>query len=119
MNSVKTKKLIEDQEKWLAKKYKSMNIDRKKIRSKQKFSIAEPVGLHSGAGSVFKVPERNMSNAVGNGFRSSILDQAHKESDKVKKEIMKKASRVGPLYSKGSLQYITDGMDLSTLGKKV
>ena len=115
----KTKRLIEEQEKWIAKKYKSMNIDKKKIRRKKKIVIPEPIGIHSGAGPVYKVPERNLSNSVGNGFRYSILDQAHRESDKVKKEIFKKATRVGPLYSKGSLQYITDGMDLSTLGKKV
>lgn len=115
----KLQRLAEEQEQWIAKKYKSMNINRKKIRPKQKILNSEPIGIHSGAGSVYKAPERNLSNSVGNGFRSSILDQAHRESDRIKQEIFKKASRVGPLYSKGSLQYITDGMDLSTLGKKV
>jgi len=34
-------------------------------------------------------------------------------------QAIEKSKRVGPLYNKGGLQYITDGEDLTTLGKKI
>jgi hypothetical protein len=34
-------------------------------------------------------------------------------------EIERKKKRIAPLYNKGGLQYITDDMDLTTLGRKV
>lgn len=38
---------------------------------------------------------------------------------KAQEEIERKKLRVAPLYNKGGLQYITDDMDLTTLGRKV
>lgn len=40
------------------------------------------------------------------------------ESATTVEEIQKKARRVAPAYNKGSTQYITDGADLSDLGRK-
>ena len=37
----------------------------------------------------------------------------------VYQQAIAKSKRIGPLYSKGGLQCITDGEDLTTLGKKV
>lgn len=49
----------------------------------------------------------------------SIMTNLHKESEHTRKEILKKAARIAPLWNKGGLMVITDGQDLTTLGKKV
>lgn len=59
-----------------------------------------------------------LSNSVGNGFKKGIMENLHKEKPEVQKEIMAKASRTAPAYSKGAYQYITPGADLSDIGKK-
>jgi hypothetical protein len=59
-----------------------------------------------------------LSNSVGNGFKKGIMENLHKESPEVQKEIMAKAARTAPAYSKGAYQYITPGADLSDIGKK-
>ena len=48
----------------------------------------------------------------------SIMANLHKESEEVREEILRKASRTAPLYNKGGYQYISDGTDLSDVGKK-
>lgn len=50
--------------------------------------------------------------------KTDIITKLHLESDEVKKEILNKASRVIPLYSKGGLQYATPETDLKTVGTK-
>ena len=59
-----------------------------------------------------------LSNSVGNGFKKGIMENLHKEAPEVQKEIMAKAARTAPAYSKGAYQYITPGADLSDVGKK-
>ena len=59
-----------------------------------------------------------LSNSVGNGYKKGIMENLHKESPEVQKEIMAKAARTAPAYSKGAYQYITPGADLSDVGKK-
>lgn len=56
--------------------------------------------------------------AVKGGFKNGVLDNLHKESPEVQKAILEKAKRTAPAYSKGAYQYITDGANLSDLGKK-
>ncbi len=64
-----------------------------------------------------------LSNAVGNGFKRSVEDYKWKkdreETAATIKEIEKKKTRVAPAYNKGAVQYITDGTDVETLGRKV
>lgn len=65
-----------------------------------------------------------MSNDIpGYGFKRSVDDWKWKrdrvESAATVKEIERKKMRVAPAYSKGATQYITDGADLTTLGRKV
>ena len=64
-----------------------------------------------------------LSNAVGNGFKRSVDDYKWKrdreESVATIKEIEKKKSRIAPAFNKGAVQYITDGADVQTLGRKV
>jgi hypothetical protein len=59
-----------------------------------------------------------LSNSVGNGYVKGIMANLHKESPAVQKEILDKASRTAPAYSKGAYQYITPGQDLTDIGKK-
>ena len=59
-----------------------------------------------------------LSNSVGNGFKKGIMENLHKEAPEVQKEILDKAKRTAPAYSKGAYQYITPGADLTDIGKK-
>ena len=64
------------------------------------------------------------SNAIGNGFKGRSVDDYKWRKDVTETsatiaEIEKKKSRVAPLYSKGATQYITDGADPKTIGRKV
>ena len=59
-----------------------------------------------------------LSNAVGNGFKNGVMENLHKEKPEVQKEILAKAKRTAPAYSKGPYQYITPDADLSDIGKK-
>jgi hypothetical protein len=78
---------------------------------------------------LLNIPEREtknlppLSNAVGNGFRRSVEDYKWKrdreESAATIKEIEKKKTRLAPSFNKGPVQYITDGADVETLGRKV
>lgn len=64
-----------------------------------------------------------LSNSVGNGFKKSVEDYKWKrdreESVATIKEIEKKKTRLAPSFNKGPVQYITDGADVETLGRKV
>jgi hypothetical protein len=59
-----------------------------------------------------------LSNSVGNGYKKGIMENLHKESPEVQKEIMLKASRCMPLFNKGGLQYATPGEDMTQVGTK-
>ena len=59
-----------------------------------------------------------LSNSVGNGYKKGIMENLHKESPEVQKEIMIKASRCIPLFNKGGLQYATPGEDMTQVGTK-
>ena len=59
----------------------------------------------------------------GGGYKRSIDDYKWKkdrqESTVAIQEIEKKKKRVAPPYSKGAEQYISDGADIQTLGRKI
>lgn len=59
-----------------------------------------------------------LSNKVGNGYRNGIMDNLHRESPEVQKQILEKASRVMPLFNKGGLQYATPDTDMKMVGSK-
>jgi hypothetical protein len=50
--------------------------------------------------------------------KRGILTNLHKESPEVQKAIMEKANRATPLFNKGGYQYMTDGMDPTTVGSR-
>jgi hypothetical protein len=64
-----------------------------------------------------------LSNSVGNGFKRSVEDykwkRGREESASTAKAIEEKKKRLAPIYSKGPVQYLTDGADVETLGRKV
>lgn len=65
-----------------------------------------------------------ISNTIpGYGFKKSVNDWKWKrnreESAETIKEIERKKTRVAPAYNKGATQYITDGADPTTLGRKI
>ena len=59
----------------------------------------------------------------GGGFKKSVEDYKWKkdvtETSATIKEIERKKSRLAPAYSKGAVQYITDGAEPKYIGKKV
>lgn len=83
-------------------------------RKERPISIPEPMERKS-------LPP--LSNVVGNGFKQSVDDYKWKrdreESAATIKEIEEKKKRLAPIYSKGPVQYLTEGTDPNTLGKKV
>ena len=64
-----------------------------------------------------------LSNAVGNGFKRSVEDYKWKrdreESAATIAEIERKKKKVAPVYNKGAVQYLTDGTDPATIGRKI
>lgn len=64
-----------------------------------------------------------LSNSVGNGFKKSVDDYKWKrgceESAATIAEIERKKTRVAPAYNKGAVQYLTDGTDPATIGRKI
>ena len=72
------------------------------------------------------LPKRELaplSNSVGNGFKRSVDDYKWKrdreESVATIREIEKKKTRLAPVANKTGYQYITDGADVETLGRKM
>lgn len=65
----------------------------------------------------------SLSNSVGNGFKRSVDDYKWKrdreESVATAKAIEEKKKRLAPIANKTGYQYITDGADVETLGRKV
>ena len=53
--------------------------------------------------------------------RNSVMDAAQlaKESPEVREAIIAKSKRLAPAYNKGAVQYVTDGADIETLGRKI
>lgn len=70
-----------------------------------------------------KKPLAPLSNSVGNGFKRSVEDYKWKrdreESAATAKAIEEKKKRLAPAGNKMGYQYITDGADVETLGRKV
>lgn len=99
---------LDAHEAWL----KSKGLDRKSIKSR-KLKLEDRIPD-------YKVESNApLSNTVGNGFARGMMANLHKETPEVQKQILEKAQRCAPLYSKGGYQYITDDADKTTLGRKV
>jgi hypothetical protein len=64
-------------------------------------------------------PVKSLQEMVAPCLKRDIFERTRNESEKVKEAIRQKAARTAPSYNKGALQYITDGDNLKTLGKKI
>ena len=65
------------------------------------------------------IQEKPLSSVSAPCYSKNIFDIAQKESQHVRDEIYRKASRTAPAYNKGGYMYISDNADLTTLGRKV
>ena len=57
-----------------------------------------------------------LSNGIGNGFKKGIMDNLHKESSEVQREIMNKAMRTTVAYNKGPTMYFSPESDKTNIG---
>lgn len=108
-NTAAQRKADAEHDAWLRKR--GLHPDQR--RDKQIKSTATIPNYREGITS--KIP---LSNAVGNGYKSGVIQNLHKEAPQVQKEILAKASRCMPLYNKGGYQYATDGTDMKMVGSK-
>jgi hypothetical protein len=53
--------------------------------------------------------------------RINVMDpvQLAKETPEVREAIIAKSKRLAPAFNKGAVQYVTDGADIETLGRKM
>jgi hypothetical protein len=53
--------------------------------------------------------------------RTGVMDAAQlaKETPEVREAIIAKSKRLAPAYNKGAVQYVTDGAEIETLGRKI
>ena len=100
---------------WLVK----MGLSTKQIKAKKSTNTSWKSEYSESLKVERSAPEKSLKEVCnGKTTNRSIMANLHKESEEVREEIMRKASRTAPLYSKGGYQYIVDGTDLSDVGKK-
>lgn len=77
------------------------------------------LGIPTWAFDPYTVPSGESTDYIPS--KETIMDRvlAGKESPEVSEAIKHKASRLAPEFNKGAVQYITEGSDLTQLGKKV
>ena len=67
----------------------------------------------------YKTEKVHLSNTIVDGGRNkSIMANLYKESEVVPRKILEKAKRIDMAYNKGGLVYVTDGMDIKTMGAR-
>lgn len=73
--------------------------------------------------SVKPMPPTSDNLYTNGGFKRTVDDwkwkKSRKESPETIKELTRKKERTAPIWNKGGYQYITDGEDTKTLGRKV
>lgn len=67
----------------------------------------------------YKTQKVELSNTIVDGGRDkSIMANLYKESEAVQRKILEKAKRTEMAYNKGGYVYVTDGMDIKTMGSR-
>ena len=67
----------------------------------------------------YKTEKVQLSNTIVDGGRDkSIMSNLYKESVAVQRKILEKAKRTEIAYNKGGLVYVTDEMDIKTMGSR-
>ena len=108
-------KLVSDHDRWLLSK--GLHPDQIKLKKgvdenwKKKYSEDMKVDREGYVSS-------GLSGSKSACAKRDIMTNLHKEPEHVRKEILKKASLVMPLYNKGGLQYAGPDVDLTTVGSK-
>ena len=68
--------------------------------------------------------KQEVKSVIQDGFaacsKNSIMDRMNldKEPEHVKQEILAKSKRIAQMYNKGGYQYITDDVDITTIGTR-
>ena len=78
--------------------------------------------LRPGADTALALKSHVTTNDVSQATaRNSMMDAAQlaKEAPEVREAIIAKSKRLAPAYSKGAYQYIGDGAEVTTLGRKI
>jgi hypothetical protein len=92
------------------------NVEQLKV--KQKFSPIQTYSLTYRGKNEKRI---SVDSGTGIAAKRSIMDPMvlQREKPEVVEAIKQKAMRTAPLFNKGGLQYISDGEDLTSIGKKV
>jgi hypothetical protein len=110
---IKTKAQIEH-EKWLEKR----GLSPAQLKLKKKVDFNWQNEYTSSVRVERKYASAEMSGSSDSCAKKDIMTRLHNEPKHVREEILKKASRVMPLYNKGGLQYATPETDMKTVGTK-
>lgn len=104
--SAKQLKAKADHEAWLKKN----GVHPDQLKHKPKIKVALPS---------YKTEKVQLSNTIVDGGRNkSIMANLYKESEAVQRKILEKAKRTEMAYNKGGLVYVTDEMDIKTMGSR-
>ena len=114
----KQKGLISKHDQWLL----NNGLHPEQIKAKKDTKLLKKLALQDAVESLH-VDRSDYRSSGLEGIASPCVDRSlmkrlHKEPEHIRKQILDKASRISPLYSKGPTQYITDGADPSDLGRK-
>ena len=107
--NAKQKRAVEEHEAWL----RSRGIGAKTKTEKR---AASPNDIPD-----YRADNRTavpLGNKLGNGYQTGVMVNLKNESIATQTEILAKAKRIAPAFSKGAYQFITPGTDLSDLGNK-
>lgn len=116
-----TKQNTTEHDKWLV----SMGLSPKQIKAKKtkntswKSEYKDSLQVDRSTKHYEKSIQEVCNGGVNATANRSVMANLHKENEETREAILAKAKRVGPLWNKGGLMMITDGQDLTTLGKKV
>ena len=112
-------KLVSDHDRWLLSK--GLHPDQIKLK-KDKKALDKMFRKGYNDSMMVDRSTRHYDNkelVAGDCSKRDIMTNLHKEPEHVQKEILDKAKRTAPLYSKGPYQFITDGSNLKEIGKKL
>lgn len=69
--------------------------------------------------SSYKTTASVTSDSIVDGGRvTGVMANLHNEPEHIQKKILEKAKRIEIAYNKGGLVYVTDGMDIKTMGSR-
>lgn len=84
------------------------------------FGTYKPPAPYRREGSLDFKSIKSLPDSGGIATVQSIMDPRNlaKESPEIREAILAKSQRIAPAYNKGAAQYITDGADLTDIGRK-